>query len=501
MIDVTKLFGFRVFAEPKYTLEDTRMDYSEWNQEQQPEQPQQAPVRPSSPFANSPYESAFDRETPHYVAPAAPIAKRTSGKIKLWPVILVCLAATVLSAAVTAFFVNNQWKEKNRVFEQVVDNKLAVLQEKVDSMSSNANEGTIAPSVDGAMTPGQVYDQNVKAVVAISNEALSTNFFGEVSRTASSGSGFVISENGYVVTNYHVVSGATTLKVITYDSQEHSATLVGYDSANDLAVLKIEATDLACVELGSSDALVVGDQVAAIGNPLGELTSTLTVGYVSAKDRTVLSGGGYVNMLQTDAAINSGNSGGPLFNMLGEVIGITTAKYSGTSGSGATIEGIGFAIPIDDVRGMIDDLVEKGYISSAYLGVMVQDVDATAAQKYGFPMGVYVESVSDGFCAQKAGIQAKDIIVNLAGHDVKTLAELTRVLRELEPGLTTTVTVYRGGTEVHLEITLDEKPETLQTETPQAEQMPEQGQSNGWSEDEWGSDDWSSLFPFFGFGG
>ena len=242
--------------------------------------------------------------------------------------------------------------------------------------------------------------------------------------------------------------------------------------------MKIEATGLPYVKLGSSDELVVGDRVAAIGNPLGELTSTLTVGYVSAKDRSINTDGTSMNMLQTDAAINSGNSGGPLFNMKGEVVGITTAKYSGTSNSGATIEGIGFAIPMDDVAAMIEDLIEKGYVSGAYLGVVVLDVTSEDAQKYGLPLGALVQEVSPGFAAERSGVQARDIIVDVGGCPVSSVAELTKALRNYEAGQETVITVYRSGEKVVLTVTLDERPistsstleQDVQPTQPQTEQ-------------------------------
>ena len=183
--------------------------------------------------------------------------------------------------------------------------------------------------------------------------------------SVSTGSGFIVTKDGYVVTNQHVVDGKGSITVITTDGTEYPAVLVGADEANDVALLKVDALNLRPVTLGSSAELIVGDQVAAIGNPLGTLTSTLTVGYVSAKERDVTTDGFAINMLQTDAAINSGNSGGPLFNMRGEVVGITTAKYSGTSASGASIEGVGFAIPIDDVMDILPDLANYGYVNSS----------------------------------------------------------------------------------------------------------------------------------------
>jgi serine protease Do len=224
------------------------------------------------------------------------------------------------------------------------------------------------------LTPGQVYAQNKKSVVAISCSA-KVNQYGQIGTVTSSGSGFVLTEDGYVITNYHVIEGAEIVNVITYDGTEYRAMVKGYDANNDLAVLKVDVEGLPAAKIGSSNDLIIGDMVVAIGNPLGELTSTQTVGYISGKDRDVSTDGTLINMLQTDAAINPGNSGGPLFNMKGEVIGITTAKYSGTTSSGATIEGIGFAIPIDDVTKMIADIMAYGYVTGAYLGVSVADID------------------------------------------------------------------------------------------------------------------------------
>ena len=455
--------------------------YPEWDQ------PQQEQKKTVSPYVDSPYVTAAPQQED-----SKPVKEKPKKAGKRIVYIAVVLALLVLVSVITGACVSAHWNQKLQTFEQVVDNKLAVLQDKLDAAQGSAGSAGPVPGQEGAMTPGQIYAQNVQAVVAISNQALTTNIYGQVSQTASSGSGFIISENGYVVSNYHVVEGASKLSVITSDKKEYDAELIGYDATNDLAVLKIDAEGLPFVKLGSSDALSVGDQVMAIGNPLGELTSTLTVGYISAKDRAVNTVGNNMNMLQTDAAINSGNSGGPLFNSSGEVVGITTAKYSGTSASGATIEGIGFAIPIDDVAGMIEDLVEQGYVSGAYLGVMVRDMDATVSQAYGLPMGVYVEEVTPGSCAAAAGIQAKDIIINLGGHEIGSMSQLTRVLRDLEPGQTTTVTVFRGGSQVHLEITLDEKPRDAQTEQPTPQKptaTPEQDVFDDW---------FGSLFPGFG---
>ena len=201
-----------------------------------------------------------------------------------------------------------------------------------------------------------------------------------------------------------------------------------------------------------------------------------------------------MNLIQTDAAINSGNSGGPLFNMYGQVVGITTAKYSGTSSSGASIEGIGFAIPMDDVMGIVDDLKEFGYVTGAYLGIYVRDVDAVG-QSYGLPAGAYVEDTMSGYAAQEAGLQRGDIIIDLGGYKVTSVSDLTRALRRFEADEATTVTVYRNGREVTLSVVLDAKPEEVPQE-PQQEVPQEEFLMPG----EPGFEDWYKGFieDFFG---
>lgn len=453
----------------------------------QPEDPVQEAQTPETPAVEVESVTNIPAEYTH-AEPPSEKKKSKAGKIILC---IASLAALVIvSCCGTAFAVSTYWKNRS------LDNN-AQMQKEIDRMQSQVNalqglSGSVVIPTEG-LTPGQVYATNVQAVVAISNQGITTNIYGQVSQTASSGSGFIISEDGYVVSNYHVVEGASKLSVITADGTEYPATLVGSDSASDVAVLKIEATGLPFVKLGSSDALAVGDMVAAIGNPLGELTSTLTVGYVSAKDRMISTDGTYLNMIQTDAAINSGNSGGPLFNMKGEVIGITTAKYSGTSGSGATIEGIGFAIPMDDVADMLTDLIEHGYVTGAYLGVMVRDMNADVSQMYGLPMGVYVDEVTKGSCAEKAGMQAKDIILAIGEQKTENMAELTRALRKFKAGDSTTVKVYRGGAEITLDITLDEKPAATQQEDTQP-QTQQPTMPNGGSFEDW----IGSLFPGLG---
>ena len=445
-----------------------------------------APQQPTSPYGNNPYSYTYTPTPEPQRAPERK-EKKKSGKGALIAisiiagVMLLFNAVLLLANASLNSSVNEQLSRNEALSKQIdaMENQL----DRIEQNSQNATVVTPGQTVsNGLLTPQQVYSKNVKAVVAVTSEDVTTNLYGQISKTASTGSGFIISEDGYVVTNFHVIEGGSQFSVITYDEQEHKATVVGYDKTNDVALLKLEGTGFHHVTIGNSDELMVGDQVMAIGNPLGELTSTLTVGYVSAKDRMVSTDGTAINMLQTDAAINSGNSGGPLFNAKGEVIGINTAKYSGTSSSGATIEGIGFAIPMADVVGIIEDLQDKGYVTSAYLGVMVKEVDSTA-QSYGLPAGVYVDEVTPGYCAEKAGVQEKDIIIALGEHEVNSMSALTRALRRFEAGETTTITVYRSGQEVTLDITLDEKPveqQSTATEPQEQETAPSNGDSFGY---------------------
>ena len=263
----------------------------------------------------------------------APVGKKRAGRI-LKPIIA-SVAAVALAAATcwtTAFYVRRNLAAQNIRNEQLMNQlkqQIADLQEEIRDNSFTGNGNSISGSnnqgANGGLTPGQVYAKSVEGVVCITS-VVTKNVNGQVSEAASFGSGFVVTENGYVVTNYHVIDGATSVVVTLNDGTEHTAKVIGFDDANDIAVVKIEAEGLHKLTLGSSNDLIIGDQVVAIGNPLGELNYTMTTGYISAKDRSISTDGTMINMLQIDATINAGNSGGPLFNMKGEVVGIITAK-------------------------------------------------------------------------------------------------------------------------------------------------------------------------------
>ena len=318
------------------------------------------------------------------------------------------------------------------------------------------------------MTAAEVYAANVNSTVGITT-AITTNYWGFTTTSAASGSGFIISEDGYVLTNHHVIEGSSGITVSMYDGTTYDATLIGSDESNDIAVLKIEAEGLVPVVLGSSDDLNVGDTVVAIGNPLGELTFSLTVGAVSAKDREVtLSSSVTMDLIQTDCAINSGNSGGALFNLYGEVIGITNAKYSSNASGEASIDNIGFAIPVNDVMPIVESVIEKGYLSTPYIGVSVSDVSAEA-QAYGIPAGAAIREVVADSPAAEAGIQSGDVITNFNGVEITGSTDLGDAVDTCQVGDTVQVAVYRQGASVELTLTVGEKI-TSATEQTQPQQ-------------------------------
>lgn len=326
------------------------------------------------------------------------------------------------------------------------------------------------------LTPAEVYAANVNSVVGITTQ-ITTNVWGQQVAQAASGSGFVISADGYILTNYHVIEDATSVSVTFKNGDKYPATIVGGEADNDVAVLKIDATGLTPVVMGNSSDLVVGQQVAAIGNPLGEMTFSQTVGYVSALDKPLtMSDGTVLNVLQTDCAINAGNSGGPLFNMYGQVIGITNAKYSRSSGSNeASIEGICFAIPIDDVRDMIQDIITHGYVTGKpYVGVTLATVNAQAAARYGRPGGAYVQSIVPGAAADKAGLQVGDIITAVDGEAVDGSAAFIAIKDKHRAGDTVTLTVDREAKKTTLTLTFDER-----TPDDQVGQVPAEDSSQG----------------------
>jgi len=321
-------------------------------------------------------------------------------------------------------------------------------------------ENFVSPLITNpdSISAQDIYDIALTQVVGISTEAPDTlGIFGTPgSMTPISGTGFIISTDGYILTNYHVVEVSharnTPITIVLSDSSTHIATVVGFEAYSDVAVLKIEATGLNPVIFGDSDALRVGQTVYAVGNPFGDFVYTMTDGIVSALDRIVSVDGRTISAFQFSAAVNSGNSGGPVYNIFGEVVGIVTAKVIR-----GNVEGIGFAIPINDAVEIATELIEHGYISGRpLLGVTVQNVSAAHADYFNWVVGVYVRTVNRDSAAEAAGIKVGDIIVAIDSDDVTSLETLRFALRKHKAGNTTSINIWRDGNVIELTITFDE---------------------------------------------
>lgn len=352
---------------------------------------------------------------------------------------------------------------------------------KNDTESSNAQESWIQlASTSGAMSVADIVKKVTPSVVGVQATFAVTNtgnnyyggFFGYGNQNSGTqqatgvGTGIVMSEDGYIVTNAHVIyddeygyGEATAVQVQMSDQETvYDARIVAYDKEADIAVLKIEANDLTPAEFGDSSSCEVGEMVVAIGNPLGlEFQNTVTCGIISALNRQVTINDNTMTLIQTDTAINSGNSGGPLINSSGQVIGINSAKMSSTYSGQATVEGIGFAIPMSEAKTIIDDLINYGYVTGRpQLGITCQDVSEAVSQAYHIPVGAYIISVTEGGAADAAGLQPADVITAIQDQKISTTEELNAVKNEYNAGDTITLTIVRSGEEMKVDVTLEE---------------------------------------------
>lgn len=312
-----------------------------------------------------------------------------------------------------------------------------------------ADSSDIAPT-----TVQEVVEKVASSVVEITTESVTTSTYLGQYITTGAGSGVIVSEDGYIITNNHVIEDASTILVKTTDGTEYEAALVGTDSTADVALIKIDATGLNAVTFADSDQLSVGQTAIAIGNPLGSLGGTVTTGIVSALDRTITLDGTQMNLLQTNAAINPGNSGGGLFDSNGNLIGLVVAKSSGTG-----IEGLGFAIPSNDVVAVLDDLMNYGYVTGRpSLGVSI--IDITSRQELFMyrldKIGVYISSVESGSCADKAGLQSADCIEKINDTEITSASQVSEIIGNCKAGDTITIQYYRDGESKTVDIILDE---------------------------------------------
>lgn len=399
--------------------------------------------------------------------------RRPHKGVTLTQMIACLLVMAVLSSGLTALLLkggNTTSQAESTTTTQ--DNTIVV-----DESKSNTEDSTQSQPADTArpsenlqvssattLTPAitsSVIQNSMSSVVGIYLSATTINYTGaSEEEDLGSGSGVIITSDGYIVTNNHVVEGGQNIRVCLQDGSEYEATLIGTDSYSDLAVIKIDATGLPAATLGTSSNMTVGDPVFAIGNPLGVLSSSVSQGIISGLDRTINVDGHNMTLMQTDAAVNPGNSGGGLFNANGELIGIVNAKSYGLD-----VEGIGFAIPMDTAKSIIMDLIDLGYVTGRpYLGISMQDVALRFGSNYSsnpffgfggsYVTGVQVVAVEEGSPAQNGGIQVNDVIVGLNDEEVSGTSQLSALLYEYNVGDTVTISVLRGNETQQLTVTL-----------------------------------------------
>ena len=399
--------------------------------------------------------------------------RRPHKGVTLTQMIACLLVMAVLSSGLTALLLkggNTTSQAESTTTTQdntiVVDESKSTTEDSTQSQPANttppsenlqvSTATTLSPSITSS-----VIQSSMSSVVGIYLSATTINYTGaSEEEDLGSGSGVIITSDGYIVTNNHVVEGGQNIRVCLQDGSEYEATLIGTDSYSDLAVIKIDATGLPAATLGTSSNMTVGDPVFAIGNPLGVLSSSVSQGIISGLDRTINVDGHNMTLMQTDAAVNPGNSGGGLFNANGELIGIVNAKSYGLD-----VEGIGFAIPMDTAKPIIMDLIDLGYVTGRpYLGISMQDVALRFGSGYSsnpffsfggnYVTGVQVVAVEEGSPAQNAGLQVNDVIVGLDDQEITGTSQLSALLYEYKVGDTVTISVLRGNETQQLSVTL-----------------------------------------------
>ena len=404
--------------------------------------------------------------------------------------LVVSIVISAVSGAGGAFFMycfltpDNSEKEPSATNEYVIEETTAAFLNSSPEMpvvqeNTTAEKNTFVPDVEistekqneaeelppaTALTKGEIYSEAVNSVVTITSswKQYYSSILGSYYRPAtSSGTGFAVTDNGYIVTNNHVIENAEELTVTDYNGKEYTAKIIGTAPENDFAVIKID-TKTVPVKLGSSANLKVGDDIMVIGNALGELSYTFTDGIVSHLSRKVtFENGNQINMFQTNAAINNGNSGGPVYNMDGEVVGIASAKYASDK-----IEGLGFCIPVDDVKDMMADIIIYGYIKGkASLQVTVQTVTSSMASRYSIPKGCYVVALDKNSPAYEAGLRSSDVITKLGSKATASVEDITDFLAGTKAGDKINLTYYRSGEYFTVSIILSEmKPAAPRTD-------------------------------------
>lgn len=431
--------GYGTYHNAQYPTNNTPA-YT-WNAQSAPQQ--NAPVQPNG--------QPVYYGVPVHQPQKQPKPKKHGSKfgLKLLAVVLCCAITSAASLGVFVVMIQNGVinVQSSEASSNAAFTISRVVNGDTSSDTSASSDGTVS-----AMSDQDIAAKLTPSVVCIQNYQVTQNYgFMQTDTSdnsvspASEGSGIIMSEDGYIITNAHVVEGATSLKVMTSDGETYEAQLIGSDTVTDLAVVKIDATGLTAAEFGSSEDLRVADKVMAIGNPGGhELSSSVTIGYVSALNRAISNNttGYTMEYIQTDAAINPGNSGGALINEYGQVVGINSAKISATG-----YEGLGFAIPIDTAQPIISDLIQYGYVKDrAVLGISGQFIDSMTGRFYGLPQGEYVAQLNSSE-AQASGLQVGDVITAIDGQQLDSESTLRSAILSKKPGDTVTLQVYRSSTQ------------------------------------------------------
>lgn len=367
--------------------------------------------------------------------------------------VVVIAGVSALTGAAAGGFAVYQAIGTNQNYQQAAGETAAKLEHVSQSLVLNATD------VETAVTQA-VQTVSPAVVTVVGTVQGQSNFFGQASDATVSGSGFFISEEGYVLTNNHVVEGTQAVKVVLADGTEQNAQIVGTDRYSDIAILKTDGNVPAVAKLGDSDLLQPGESVIAIGSPLGDFKNTVTVGVVSATGRAIDSGQGYQieGLIQTDAAINHGNSGGPLVNLAGEVVGINTLVVRNSGASSDVAEGLGFAIPVNTAQVIAQQIITNGYVARPFMGINYQAISPNIAAMYNLPVkwGIYVQAIADGSPASDAGLKKGDIIASLNGTQLDEAHQYLNMLYNYKPGDTVTLGIYRDGKQLDLNITLGE---------------------------------------------
>ncbi len=403
-------------------------------------------VKTAEPEIGSNTSESYNMRHMVHESPAHVQAPNKEKKYVTKGTLVACMIATMLVSAILGALMGGAFSGSNSSYS---DNRKS-------RNDSNLTELNLSEATGSKLTVGEIINKNADAVVEIIVEGTTQGMWGQLQLAQGAGSGVIVKEDGYIATNYHVVQGANKVEVTLHNGDKYNATIVGTDQSNDIAVIKIDAKDLTTATIGDSSKVAVGDLAVAIGNPLGQLGGTATSGIISALDRTLTIEGTTLTLLQTDAAINGGNSGGGLFNGSGELIGIVESKASAVG-----VEGLAFALPINSVSQIINDMIENGgsmqnaSSSTPAVGVVISEVSEENARYYGLDSaGVYIAQVT-GANALKAGYKEQDRIVSIDGTEISSSSEFISIVRKHKVGDTVTIVVSRNGQEIEIKSELE----------------------------------------------